>query len=367
MRIVILRTNTSDFGKIGSYNVQEVGLANALISKGHQVSVLYLNRKTRRIIVDSTYEFVSYLPHRTFGLHGIFNTNLLSKYSPERLILFSDNQLWAKNVIVWCKKNNVGCIQYFGNVLSDNKHWLHQIYTKLILRRNICSYSNSINIAKTRKVQIEMERLGIHCSGVIPVGLDDTLLNQNTNPDIWMRHKLGFSDDEKILLYIGRLVDYKKPILACNILEELLQRGEKCRLVLIGHGPLCDDIHTFSQYRGIHDKIIHIERVPYNEIFKYMVSADCFINLSSIEIFGMAILEVMYYGLPVVAHVAPGPCDIIENGISGYLCNTDDPKVWVNLILCAIQNRNELGVASRLVIRKRYLWDSIADEFVALF
>ncbi len=103
MKIVILRLNTGDFGKIGTYNVQEVGIANALIKMGHKVNVLFLHRNTTRIIEDETYNFVYYLPHKTFLMHGIFNTNLLDKFAPERVILVSDNQLWAKNVILWCK------------------------------------------------------------------------------------------------------------------------------------------------------------------------------------------------------------------------------------------------------------------------
>ena len=77
VRIVILRTGTSDFGKIGTYNVQEVGLAKALKKKGHKVDVLYLNRNVKKIEDDEIYSYVHYLPHRHIGLHGIFDVNLL--------------------------------------------------------------------------------------------------------------------------------------------------------------------------------------------------------------------------------------------------------------------------------------------------
>lgn len=366
MRIVILRTNTSNFGKVGTYNVQEVGLANSLIQKGHQVNVLYLNRKTSSIEQDETYEFVYYLPHVSFGLHGVFDTKLLTSFKPDKVILFSDNQLWAKNIIKWCRKNKIVCIQYFGNVLSDNKRWLNQVYTKLILLRNQKSYRYSINVAKTKKVQKELESHNIPFSRVINVGLDKTLLQDCINPDYKIRESFGFEEDEKVLLYVGRIVDYKKPFLACDILRTLIDRGINCRMVIIGKGVLESDLRKYIVDKKLANKIHYIERVPYSEMYKYMVACDCFINLSSIEIFGMAILEAMYYGLPVVAHVAPGPSEVIFDTQTGFLCDTDNPNKWGDLILKAIENRKEISGASRNTILEHYMWDKIADKFLEL-
>lgn len=134
--LVIIRLNVGDFGKIGTYNVQEVGLANALTSLGHAVSVLYLNRDVKRITRDESYDFVFYLPHKSIGLHGIFDVKILESFCPEEIIVFSDNQLWSKNVIYWCKNRKIPCVHYFGAVLSNNNFWINQIYTKLILFRN---------------------------------------------------------------------------------------------------------------------------------------------------------------------------------------------------------------------------------------
>lgn len=366
MRIVILRTGTSDFGKVGSYNVQEVGLATALIKKGHQVSVLYCNRDVKDIEKDEVYDFVYYLPHRSFGIHGIFDINLLSKFNPEKLILFSDNQLWAKNVILWCKKNNVRIIHYFGNVLSDNKKWINQFYTKLILKRNIKSYNYSVNVAKTEKVHEEMERLKVPFTKVIPVGLDDSVLMDNRNLDINIRNELGFRKDEIVLLFIGRLVNYKRPILACDIAKALIKKGKKVRLVIIGKGVLKEKLLRHITENELTNIVNYIEGVPYSDIYKYMVSCDCLINLSSKEIFGMTILEAMYYGLPVVAHTAPGPNEIIDDGITGYLCDSNNIETWLSFIEKAINNRDILGAESKKQIMTRFVWEKIASRFLEL-
>lgn len=366
MKIVILRTNTSDFGKIGTYNVQEVGLAKSLINKGHEVFVLYLHKDTTSIIQDENYNFVYYLPRLSIGLHGIFNVKLLEEFNPEKIIMFSDNQMWAKNVIDWCENNNVSCIHYMGAVLSDNRNFLNQFYTKIILFRNRKSYNYSINIGKTKKVQYEMKRLNIPDYGVINVGLDESILHNQTNPDYEIRRKLGYKECEKIILFVGRIVDYKKPFLAVDILKKLIDKSDKYKMIMIGKGELKPQVVEYIQSNGLSDKIQIIERVPYEEMYKYMVSSDCFINLSSIEIFGMAILEAMYYQLPVVAHIAPGPSEIINHPVNGYLLETNDPAVWANYISQAINKSKDIGKASRESIENRYTWDVIADDFLRI-
>jgi len=365
MNIVILRTNTGDFGKIGSYNVQEVGLANSFIKMGHSVSVLFLHKNVLNISKDEFYNFVYYLPHRTFLMHGIFDTNLLEQFHPDLVLHFSDNQLWAKNVIYWCKKRDIKCIQYFGNVLSDNPCWVNQLYTKVILYRNRKSYNYSINIAKTEKVKDELLKHNIPFHKIINVGLDGELLNHNRNRDNKMRVSVGINDDEIVLLFIGRLVDYKKPVLACKILQSLQEKGIKSRLIIIGKGELEDTLNKYIDENKLGKSILWKKNVPYNEIYRYMLSSDVFLNLSPKEIFGMAILEAMYYGLPVVANYAPGPNVIIENQISGYLCDFgDDVDKWANIVLKAYNERFMIASNSHKRIKAKFMWDSLAEEFL---
>ena len=366
VRIVIIRLNSGDFGKIGTYNVQEIGLANALMKYGHEVDVLFTHKECSGIEKDGQYDFVYYLPHKSIGLHGIIDTELLSQFAPEKIILFSDNQLWAKNVIEWAGNHKVPVIHYFGNVLSDNPNWLHQLYTKLILMRNRRSYDHSINVAKTNKVKEEMEQLGVPCRGVIHVGLDDTILQKKTRPDLEIRHQFGYEDDETVILFVGRLVDYKKPLFACDILKEYMSGNRKAKLVVIGKGPLENELMNYIRECGLDSSVVYVGRVGYEQMYKYFVSSDCLINLSAQEIFGMTILEAMYYGLPVIAHTAPGPNDIIDDGMNGYLCESEDVREWCRLIEEAVNDPDRIGAEARLKIESSFLWDSIAKEFMAL-
>lgn len=364
MNIVIIRPNTSDFGKIGTYNVQEVGLAKSLIKKGHNVTVLFTHRNVKEITRDESYNFVYYLPHKTIGLHGIFRLKFLSYFKPEYLIMFADNQFWAKNVIHWCKKNKIKCINYFGGVLSNNPGWLHQVYTRAILLRNRSSYKYSMNIAKTLSVKKEMEQNGIHCNKIVNIGLDTSLLKTQISNDLTIREEFLYTKSDKIILFIGRLVEYKKPILACEILKKIRAKDTSYKLIIIGSGPLEKKLENYIKENDLQNVVNYVGRVDYNEIHKYLIICDCLINLSSIEIFGMTILEGMYYGKAVIAHNAPGPNDIIESGVNGYLLNSYELTKWIDTIDKAIKNKTLLGKNSKKSVEEKFTWNAVCHEFL---
>jgi 1,2-diacylglycerol 3-alpha-glucosyltransferase len=96
-------------------------------------------------------------------------------------------------------------------------------------------------------------------------------------------------------------------------------------------------------------------------MWQYFGATDAMVNLNTGEIFGMAILEAMYYGCPVVARHAPGPDYIIEDGVDGLLGADDDA------VMAAVERVTEPGrlhdtIArnARAKVRDRFLWDSTA-------
>jgi 1,2-diacylglycerol 3-alpha-glucosyltransferase len=76
----------------------------------------------------------------------------------------------------------------------------------------------------------------------------------------------------------------------------------------------------------------------------------------------MAILEAMYYEIPVVALKAPGPEYIIENGQSGYICNSDDELT--DRILYA--DKNTVGFQAKQRVLDKFVWEKSADEIMKI-
>ena len=93
----------------------------------------------------------------------------------------------------------------------------------------------------------------------------------------------------------------------------------------------------------------------------YYHACDAFVNLNDGEIFGMSLLEAMYAGCPPVARHAPGPDLIIEDGVSGFLCDT------VAQMAAALENVSDaMGAAAQKRINEHFLWQNSAEIALAL-
>ena len=74
----------------------------------------------------------------------------------------------------------------------------------------------------------------------------------------------------------------------------------------------------------------------------------------------MSILEAMYQSCTVVARRAPGPEEIIEDGISGYLCSTDEEMEQVILA----SKKPEIGAQAEERIRTAFTWEQSAKRLI---
>ena len=95
------------------------------------------------------------------------------------------------------------------------------------------------------------------------------------------------------------------------------------------------------------------------QMYQYYAACDYFVNFNSHEIFGMSILEAMYQGCVVLARRAPGPEQIIEDGVSGFLCDSDKD---MDKILLADLQLLDMGEKARQRIKEYFTWDINAER-----
>lgn len=107
-----------------------------------------------------------------------------------------------------------------------------------------------------------------------------------------MRRKLGLREEDKILIFVGRIVAHKGP----DRLVEALQRIQKdIKLILIGRGDM--ELH--------YDGIIFRGAIPSHEVPLYLNAADIFVLPTQREGASNAIVEAMACGLPIISSNIP--------------------------------------------------------------
>ncbi len=122
---------------------------------------------------------------------------------------------------------------------------------------------------------------------------------------------------EKLIIAVGRLVEQKDFYTLIEAFN-LVSKEVNAKLLILGKGPLENDLKDLSKKLGINDRIVFLgfNKNPY----KYMKGADVFALSSKWEGFGHVIVEAMATGTPVIStECKSGPAEIIKNNKYGIL------------------------------------------------
>jgi glycosyltransferase involved in cell wall biosynthesis len=151
---------------------------------------------------------------------------------------------------------------------------------------------------------------------VIPTGID--LEAYRTASGEKIRKKRNWENDI-VMISVGRLAPEKNWEVLLNAVALVLKDIPNFRLVLIGDGQDRKNLEVLTKELGIRKRVTFFGALAFSEIPAYMKAANLFGFASITETQGLATLEAMAAGLPIVAVDASGTRDILKNGQQGYL------------------------------------------------
>lgn len=361
MRVGLLITSISNFGEKGFYNSQEIGLAKELSLLVDEVIIYKLiptdQQKSESKVDGCKHTVMKAIPAKNQGINGLLDVTVLDK-TLDAIIYFSDTQICVPRVYKWSRKNNVKLFPYIGVLESHSTNKLKKAVMGVLFKRNLAIYKKCHCFAKTPAVEQKLCNKGVNSITVTPVGLDLSLLHQNYEgaDKEELKLKYSFKPDDKVVLFIGRLIEEKQPLRMVEIFSHLHQQDSNYRLLMVGAGPLKEVVEQKIKSADLIDVVTQIEKIPNSDIWELYRLADSFVNLNQQEIFGMAILEAMYYGCKVVAWNAPGPDFIIENDVSGCLVDNDSAVIGK----CRAQIEVSENAHKRIV--EKFTWKSTAES-----
>lgn len=365
MRIGLLITSIGNFGQKGFYNAQEIGLAKELDRLFDEVIVykaVPLSAEKSKSLIDSCEHATLYqVPVKSHGINGDWDCSIMDT-TLDALLYFSDTQLAVPKVFKWCCKNNIQMYPYIGVIESHSTNQWKKKIIDAMFRRNVAVYKKCTCFVKTPTVAEQLGAQGITKTVVTPVGLDISLLHADYEKlsAEGLKEKYGYSATDKVLLFIGRFTEEKQPIRMIEILSEIRKADQTYKLLMVGSGELKVAIEKRTKELDLSDAVQMIDRIPNSDIWELYRLADSFVNLNQQEIFGMAILEAMYYGCKVVAWNAPGPNLIIENRKSGWLTESNDE------VIERILDATDVGEEAHRRILREFTWDSSAKKIITV-
>ncbi len=200
----------------------------------------------------------------------------------------------------------------------------------------------SINLCTSEATRKYLAADGIERLHVWPQGVDTKRFHPKKRSEKW---RLKLSDghpDAPVLLYVGRLGREKN----IGSLKEVLRALPGVRLALVGDGPARGELE--QEFAGMPAVFAGTRRGE--ELTAAYASADALVFPSTTETLGLAMLEALSSGLPVVAARAGASHEVVTDGESGLLYEPDDPASLVaacSRVLYDAVLRGRLGKGAR--------------------
>lgn len=216
----------------------------------------------------------------------------------------------------------------------------------------------------------QFERMGLNRDSVeiIPNGLDETEF-ANRPPKGEFRKKYHFSDDEMLVLYLGRIHKIKGLDLLVQAFASLSAELGKVRLVI--SGP--DDGYLPALKRvvrelKVEDRVTLTGALYGAEKLEAYVDADVYVLPSVYEAFGITLLEALMCGTPVIATDRCGVSPWLDNR-AGYVVPFDPEALRRALerMLADAGLRRQFGEEGRRLVMEQFTWAGVVEKVEGLY
>lgn len=198
---------------------------------------------------------------------------------------------------------------------------------------------------------------------VVPNGVNLTTFN-NIERDYEFRRKFAM-DNEKIILFMGRLVYEKGVQHLISAMPKILNGYHDAKLVIAGKGGMLDELKEQVYSMEISDKVCFAGYQSGKDVAKMYKAADISVFPSTYEPFGIVALEAMLAERPIVVSDIGGLNEIVqhrENGMKSYAGNPNSIADSILELLYDHQLYDNVVRKAKNKVRNEYNWNKIAQD-----
>ena len=172
-------------------------------------------------------------------------------------------------------------------------------------------------------------------------------------------------DNEKIILYVGRLVYEKGVQHLIAAMPKILSNYHDAKLIIAGRGGMMDELRAEANNLGLNDKIYFTGYLNSKQVQKMYKCADVAVFPSTYEPFGIVALEAMLAGVPTVVSDVGGLDEIVTHGVDGmksYAGNANSIADSVTALLYDHQLATNVSKKAKQKVKEQFNWEKIAQD-----
>lgn len=192
-------------------------------------------------------------------------------------------------------------------------------------------------------------------------GVDRAFFAPDRRDPEWRRAR-GWSNEDVVALFFGRLVLEKGVNDFISIVQRVRAQGVDVKVLVVGAGPARNafDALEVSVCAG------HLDGP---ELARAVASADVLIHPSRTEAFGNVVLEAMASGLPIVSSATDSSKVLIKDGQSGLLCPPADLDCFVKKVaqLAGDTNKRRAMGAEARISSSAFTWDGACESVLEAY
>lgn len=215
---------------------------------------------------------------------------------------------------------------------------------------------NQASFRHVEAMEVPPDRLRIWSRGV-----DRDRFSPDSRDLQWRRSK-GFADEDLVLLFFGRIVREKGIAVFADTVVLLRERGIRIRPLVVGEGP------ARAELAGRLGDAVFTGHLDGEELGRAIASADVLLNPSLTETLGNVNLEAMASGLCLVCANAPNTAELIDDGVTGFLCPCAPALFAETIAQLATDPQHRAAVGAKAAeAASRYEWPEILDSVVRVY
>jgi L-malate glycosyltransferase len=193
------------------------------------------------------------------------------------------------------------------------------------------------------------------------------------DPDVYDRGRYPaalreqFGDGKRVLIHVSNFRPVKRVRDVVRIFAAV-RRELPCVLVMVGDGPDRTAAEHEARALGVHDATFFLGKL--DAVAPLLAGADLFLLPSQSESFGLSALEALACGVPVVASRAGGLPEVIEDGVTGALCEVGNVGAMATAAIDILHDQRRwegMSMAAAADARARFSQKDLVAQYEAFY